>query len=189
MIRRVHDQLANLEEFFPPYRGQGYELAGFIWFQGENDCCAKTQGFYRDDLMDLIHDVRTDLGVANLPFVIVKINDSCWGPPAVDVWAAEEYAAHHCKNVYAVNTRDLRSLCHYDPQSYVTIGRRIGKVLVPLAKTPVHVGDAEILAAGKAYFARMAEPSGTPDMTSLKEGPGGLLEVQRGRGQQGRLGA
>ncbi len=182
MIKRVHNQVANLEQFYPRYRGQGYELAGFIWFQGENDCCAKTQGFYRDSLMDLIKDVRRELGVENLPFAVVKINDGCWGPPAVDVWAAEEYAAHADKNVVTVNTRDLRGLCHYDGESYITIGQRLGKALLPFAKTPVHVGDEKILAAAKAYFARVTTPGITQDMTSLKEGLIGYWKFDEGQG-------
>jgi len=182
MIRRVHNQLANLEAFCPRYRGQGYELAGFIWFQGENDCCAKTQGFYRDSLMDLIKDVRAELGVAKLPFVISKINDGCWGPPAVDIWAANEYAAHADKNVVAINTRDLRSLCHYDAQSYITIGQRIGKALLPFAKTRVHTGDERIRAAAKAYFARTAQPNGPQDMTSLKKGLVDYWKFNEGQG-------
>jgi len=182
MILRVHNQLANLEAFYPRYRGQGFELSGFIWFQGENDCCAKTQGFYRDGLMDLIKDVRAELGVAKLPFVISKINDGCWGPPAVDIWAANEYAAHADKNVVAINTRDLRSLCHYDAQSYVTIGRRIGKALLPFARTRVHVGDEKVRAAAQAYFARTAQPSSPQDMTSLKKGLVGYWKFDEGKG-------
>ncbi len=182
MIKRGHNQIANLGQLYPGHRGQGYELAGFIWFQGENDCCAKTQGFYRDSLMDLIKDVRSEMGVPNLPFLIVKINDGCWGPPAVDIWAANEYAAHADKNTVAINTRDLRGLCHYDPQSYVTIGQRIGKALLPFAKTPVHVGDEKVRAAAEAYFARMAEPSGPQDMASLKRGLVGYWKFDEGKG-------
>ncbi len=181
MIKRVHNTVANLSEFLPIYRGQGYELAGVIWFQGENDCCAKTQGYYRDGLMDMIADTRRELGVANLPFAIIKINDGCWGPPAVDVWAAEEYAAHADKNVVVVNTRDTRSLCHYDNQSYITIGQRLGKALLPFVKKTVHVGDDEIRAAAKAYFARVSTPGSPQDMTSLKEGLVGYWKFDEGK--------
>ena len=37
MIADVNDTLANLKTFVPGYAGQGYELAGFVWFQGWND--------------------------------------------------------------------------------------------------------------------------------------------------------
>jgi len=170
LIRQVHNLVANLEELYPRYKGQGYELAGFIWFQGENDCCAKTQGLYRDSLMDLIKDVRGDLGVPKLPVVISKINDGCWGPPAIDIWAANEYAAHADPNTVAINTRDLRPLCHYDSQSYLTIGQRIGKALQPFAKKTVHSDAKGMRAAAKAYFARNSKPAERHDMASLRQG-------------------
>ena len=182
MIKHVHNLVANLDQLYPRYRGQGYELAGFIWFQGENDCCAKTQGYYRDLLMDLINDVRAELGVPKLPVVIVKINDGCWGPPAIDIWAANEYAAHADENTVVVNTRDLRSLCHYDSQSYMTIGQRIGKALLPFCKKTVHVGDAEVRAAARKYFARTAGKSGTPDMADLKQGLVGYWKFDEEQG-------
>ncbi len=182
MIRRVHNMLANLEQFHPNYKGQGYELAGMLWFQGENDCCANTQGFYRDSLMDLIADTRSELGVPNLPVAIVKINDGCWGPPAVDVWAAEEYAAHADKNVVVVVSRDLRRLCHYDAQSYITIGQRLGKALLPFARKPVHVGDAKVRTAAKAFFARTTSPGTPQDMASLMQGLVGYWKFDEGKG-------
>ena len=170
LIKQVHNLVANLHELYPRYKGQGYELAGFIWFQGENDCCAKTQGLYRDSLMDLIRDVRTDLGVPKLPVVISKINDGCWGPPAIDIWAANEYAVHADPDTVAINTRDLRSLCHYDSQSYLTIGQRIGKALQPFARKAVHTGDKGVRAAARAHFARNSKPAENHDMTSLRKG-------------------
>ena len=207
LIKDVHNLIGNLDELYPRYKGQGYELAGFIWFQGENDCCANTQGLYRDSLMGLIKDVRTDLGVPNLPVVISKINDSCWGPPAVDIWAANEYLAHADENVVAINTRDMRVLCHYDSQSYLTIGRRVGKALQPFAKKTVHVGDADIRTAAKAFFARDAKPAVKQDMSSLEQGlveywkfddPGNEIKsfvetgtdgtIWFGRGRQGKHG-
>jgi HEAT repeat protein len=170
MIRHTHNLIANLDELYPPYKGQGYELAGFIWFQGENDCCAKTQGYYRDSLRDLIDDTRTDLGVPELPVALVKINDSCWGPPAIDIWAANEHIAHTMRNVVTVNTRDLRELCHYDSQSYLTIGQRLGKVLLPFARKPVPQDTAAIRQAAEAFFARTSGTPGSPDVEGLKKG-------------------
>jgi len=83
LIRRFHNMVANLKEVYPAYKGQGYEIAGFVWFQGENDTCGHEQvdgkrvGFwnsYEANLRDLIKDVRHDFGVANLPVMIAQIN-------------------------------------------------------------------------------------------------------------------
>jgi hypothetical protein len=59
---------------------QGYELAGFVWFQGWNDMVdggvypdrMKPGGYdaYADLLGHLVRDVRTDLSAPELPFVI-----------------------------------------------------------------------------------------------------------------------
>ena len=42
MIAEVREALANLKTDFPSYDGAGYELAGFVWYQGWNDGCEPT---------------------------------------------------------------------------------------------------------------------------------------------------
>jgi len=74
MIAELRDVLANLKTHFPGYEGQGYELAGFVWFQGWNDMIdtAFTAEYARNE-EHLIKDVRKDLGVPNLPVVIAEM--------------------------------------------------------------------------------------------------------------------
>ena len=66
---------------YPDYDpDQGYELAGFVWFQGWNDKVdrgtypnrEKPGGYdqYSEVLADFIRDVRKDLSAPSLPFVI-----------------------------------------------------------------------------------------------------------------------
>jgi alpha-galactosidase len=63
--------LAKLAELFPALRGRGHELAGFGWHQGWNDgCAAGMTNEYEVNLVNLIRDVRKDLGVKDLPFVV-----------------------------------------------------------------------------------------------------------------------
>lgn len=60
-----------MKEHFPDYAGQGYEIAGFIWFQGWNDMIdATATGEYAVNMAHFIRDVRKDLNVPKLPFVI-----------------------------------------------------------------------------------------------------------------------
>jgi alpha-galactosidase len=69
----VKEVLANLQTLFPDYDGRGYELAGFGWHQGWNDRI--NQAFndeYEKNLANFIRDVRKDLGVPKLPFVIAE---------------------------------------------------------------------------------------------------------------------
>lgn len=69
MIARVNQVLANLATYYPAYTGGGYEIAGFGWHQGWNDMGEATS-VYETNLVNLIKDLRTDLGVPNLPVSI-----------------------------------------------------------------------------------------------------------------------
>lgn len=81
MIDHVKAVLSDLPRVVPGYRAeQGYELSGFVWFQGWNDMVDsgaypnrdKSGGYdaYSDALSHLIRDVRNDLNAPALPFVI-----------------------------------------------------------------------------------------------------------------------
>ena len=81
MVEHVKKVLADIKAVYPDYdQNQGYELAGFVWFQGWNDMCDskaypnrdKPGGYdlYTELLADLIRDVRKDLSAPNMRFVI-----------------------------------------------------------------------------------------------------------------------
>jgi alpha-galactosidase len=71
MLEEVNGTLANLKKHFPDYDGQGYELAGFVWFQGWNDMInPEYTAQYTTNLAHFIRDVRKDLEAPKLPFVI-----------------------------------------------------------------------------------------------------------------------
>lgn len=81
MIEHVKKVLADIKRVYPGYNAtRGYELAGFVWFQGWNDMVDrgvypnrdKTGGYnqYSKVMAHLIRDVRKDLTAPNLPFVI-----------------------------------------------------------------------------------------------------------------------
>lgn len=169
MLHHVHSLVANLGDLYPRYHGQGYELAGLIWFQGENDCFG-TFPYYQDFFVEFINDVRRDLGVPNLPIFIAKINDAWCGEGGEVIRRANEHAMHTMENVEAVHTHDMFPKAHYNNQSYVVISQRLAEIMLPYARKPVHVGTGSIEAAGKAYFERIAKPVGKPDMASLKDG-------------------
>jgi len=71
MIKEVDETLAHLKDLFPAYQGQGYELAGFVWFQGWNDMIDdQATAEYAENMANFIRDVRKDLKSPALPFVI-----------------------------------------------------------------------------------------------------------------------
>ena len=81
MIEHVRKVLADVKRVVPEYDpAQGYELAGFAWFQGFNDLVSdwtyenrmKPGGYdmYGQLLADFIRDVRKDLSAPKMPFVV-----------------------------------------------------------------------------------------------------------------------
>ena len=80
MIEHIKASLAESSNLFANEEHNGFELAGFVWFQGWNDMVdsgvypkRNEQGGYDDYTTCLAHfirDVRTDLDAPELPFVI-----------------------------------------------------------------------------------------------------------------------
>jgi hypothetical protein len=79
MLAEVKGVMDNYETLFPELKGRKLEVAGFFWFQGFNDQFGDPQdpasppGEYASNMKHFIQDVRQDLGVPNLPFVIAAI--------------------------------------------------------------------------------------------------------------------
>jgi len=81
MTDHVKKVLADIKRICPDYNPkQGYELAGFVWFQGWNDMVdrgtypnrGQPGGYdkYSELLAQFIRDVRKDLSAPKMPFVI-----------------------------------------------------------------------------------------------------------------------
>ncbi|GAB5406413.1 MAG: sialate O-acetylesterase [Aureliella sp.] len=63
---------ASIRKVVPGYTaGQGFELAGFVWFQGWNDMCNRHHlDQYTENMVHFIHDVRRELNAPTLPFAV-----------------------------------------------------------------------------------------------------------------------
>ena len=81
MMEHINKVLGDIKRVYPAYDAKaGYELAGFVWFQGWNDMVdrgtypnrAQPGGYaqYSEVLVHFIRDVRKDLSAPKLPFVI-----------------------------------------------------------------------------------------------------------------------
>lgn len=70
LVDYVRDTLANLKKHFPDYDEKaGYEIAGFVWFQGYNDLgCAKEE--YSKCLVCLIKDLRAEFKSPEMKAVV-----------------------------------------------------------------------------------------------------------------------
>ncbi len=81
MVEHVQSVLKDIKRVVPDYNeADGFELAGFVWFQGFNDMVDRSTypnrdqpgGFdkYAEWLANLIRDLRKDLSAPELPVVI-----------------------------------------------------------------------------------------------------------------------
>jgi hypothetical protein len=152
MFRLVNKALANLATYFPNYDGQGYELAGVFWHQGWND--RVNQGFndeYEVNMANFIRDVRKDLGIPSLPFVIATTGMSGWEethPRALSLMEAQLAVAEYPEfqgTVVTVDTRPFFRPASESPSgqayhwnsngiTYVNIGLASGEAMKELIR-------------------------------------------------------
>ena len=81
MLEHIRKVLGDIQRVYPDYDAKsGYELSGFVWFQGWNDMVdagtypsrgqVGSYNAYSRNLAHFIRDVRKDLNAPKLPFVI-----------------------------------------------------------------------------------------------------------------------
>lgn len=72
LVGIVHDTLKNLKQRFPAYDEKaGYEMAGFVWFQGYNDLFDdKGRKEYGSNLVHLIKDLRKEFKAPDMKTVV-----------------------------------------------------------------------------------------------------------------------
>lgn len=142
--------LKNLKKYYPDYKDQGYEVAGFVWWQGHKDQNAAHAGKYEENLVRLIQSLRRDFESPNAKFVLAT---GC-GNPGTEGFgkaiAAAQLAVNDAKkypaftgNVKAVDTRDLwreaadspvNQGYHYNhnAETYLETGLRLGWAMADL---------------------------------------------------------
>lgn len=179
MIRRFHNMIKNIEDIYPPVKDRGYEIAAFIWFQGESDTGGDDPEVWKDyeqKLKELIADVRRDTGVPNLPFLNIQINNiPLWdGKPdkpkgGATIRAAQKKVAQEDPKGVWISTSNLSKGYHYDANAYLVIGKRMAEAMMPLARETVMTDPTKITDAGKAFKTRVY-PDTKPDVSSLRKG-------------------
>jgi hypothetical protein len=151
MIAEVREALANLKTDFPAYANQGYELAGFVWYQGWNDGVNPKTAVpeYEQNLVNLINDVRKEFKSPNLPVVVGELTGPWVDAPAewTTLRKAQAAAAGRPEfkgNVLFVPTRDFVRPAKESPnpghghhefgnaETYFLVGDALGKGMVKL---------------------------------------------------------
>jgi len=142
--------LADLAKIYPDYKGQGYEIAGFVWWQGHKDQNAVHAARYEQNLKRLIPTLRKDYDAPNAKFVLAtgcgNPGRTSFGLQIAEAQLAIADAKKHPEfagNVKAVDSRDLWREANVSPkdqghhynrnaETYMEVGLRLGWVMADL---------------------------------------------------------
>ncbi len=106
VLTETKDVLDKLGKYFPAIKSKEYEIAGFFWHQGWNDGCnGDFVKEYETNMVNFVNDMRKDLGVPDLPFIIAT---SGMGGKGGNVVTAQLKAARKLDNCHAVDTIRFR---------------------------------------------------------------------------------
>jgi alpha-galactosidase len=73
-IKHTNEVLNNFDKNFPQYADQGYEIAGFVWWQGHKDGGSEAHAMrYEQNLVNLIDAYRNEFDAPNAPFAVATI--------------------------------------------------------------------------------------------------------------------
>lgn len=119
MLATVKSGLAALDPQYTPV------WSGILWMQGEFD--GGNQGYaneYQTNLTNFVKDVRTQLKVPDLPFIIGMIDSSRSWPYAGTIRAAERAVAKNLANVGLVDTHGFATDgTHYKLDGMIALGK------------------------------------------------------------------
>lgn len=169
----VHSVLDNFNTSYPQYADQGYEIAGFAWWQGYNDQFVDTYPErYEFNMANFIKALRTEFNAPNAPFVLATLAaDGGWDNPKESVLAIAngqlavsgdtgnypEFAG----NVKTVEARgywrpssssptDKGYHYNHNAETYLLVGDALGRAMIQLqAAFTVDAGDQMVTWSGE----------------------------------------
>jgi alpha-galactosidase len=143
--------LANLSGIMPGYEGQGYEIAGFVWWQGHKDQNPVHAARYEQNFVRLIKTLRRDYEAPEAKFALATIAFGGWDLKGPGLTIAEAQLAVGDKekhpdfagNVASVEARDLWRDAEVSPKSqghhynrnaetYMEVGLRLGEAMAEM---------------------------------------------------------
>ena len=91
LVEGVRKALDGIATNLPGYAGQGYEIAGFAWWQGHKDM-GQPKAEYEKHLVNLINDLRKEFKTPKMPAAIATVAFDGYGievGPWKGVWEAQ----------------------------------------------------------------------------------------------------
>jgi len=177
MVEGVRKTLDQLDKIMPGHKGQGYEIAGFAWWQGHKDSFSEELiAEYEQNLVNLINDVRKEFKAPKMPVVVATVgfgghNMSDKFLKILEAQMAVGDPKKHPEfagNVCSVDTRDfwrevddspMAQDYHYNrnAETYLLVGDALGRAMVGLieGRKPESPSPAQV--ARKQPIARQAE--------------------------------
>ncbi|MDA7882284.1 hypothetical protein N9A94_08255 [Akkermansiaceae bacterium] len=145
----AHEVLDNFDEQFPHWKGRGYEIVGFAWWQGDKDRYSEVHASrYEENLVHLIETLRSEFKAPEAKFVVATLGqtekENAEGTEKLILdgqLAVDGKAGKYPKfkgNVSTVYTHPLSqggaSNSHYNgnAQTYMDVGLAMGEAMVKL---------------------------------------------------------
>ena len=152
-VSETHKVLDSFATLFPEFK-KGYEIAGFVWWQGHKDGNAAHASRYEQNLARLIKCLRAEFKAPKAPFVLATIGFDGWKMAGPHVTVAQAQLAvsgetgkypEFAGNVLTVETRGFwRDVSvspraqgyHYNrnAETYMLVGDALGRGMVKLFK-------------------------------------------------------
>ena len=148
--------LANLSKYYPEYKGQGYEVAGFVFWQGHKDQNAAHASRYEQNLVHFIKTLRKDFEAPKANFVLATIAFDGEKLKSHGLTVAEAQLAVDGKkgkykefkgNVRTIEARPLWRESDVSPnnkgynhnaETYMEVGDALGRAMAELTEGKAH---------------------------------------------------
>jgi len=151
-VKATHEVLDDFDTLFPQYKGQGYEIAGFVWWQGHKDGNPAHASRYEQNLVHLIKTLRKEFDAPKAPLVLGTIGFGGWEMQGPHLTVANSQLAVSGEkgkypefkgNVLTVETRDFWRAVEQSPrnqgyhynrnaETYMLVGDALGRGMVDL---------------------------------------------------------
>ncbi len=153
-MTNAKEALKNIAKWYPHYNNQGYEITGFVWWQGHKDTGSKAHASkYEENMERLILSLRKDYNAPDAKFVLatigfggMKMNGNTLTVANAQLGVGDP--KKHPKlagNVKVIESRDLwretdqspkNQGYHYNrnAETYTEVGLRLGWAMADLLK-------------------------------------------------------